>query len=59
MKESVNMRIICHNEDCGMYSVYRFWEDGSFERVLEACGHPKRFPTKEKIALQLDPDKTE
>ena len=50
MNESIVMPVRCNDDECGMESAYRFWKDGSFKRVLDACWHPKRLPDRERIA---------
>ena len=58
-EESVIMRVICEkggngeDDDCGVWSVYRFYRDGSFRAILNACGHCKRFPTRARILEEL------
>ena len=58
-EESVIMRVICEkggngeDDDCGVYSVYRFYRDGSFRAILNACGHYKRLPTRARILAEF------
>lgn len=52
-EKTITLPVHCHNEDCGMVSAYQFWRDGSYRRILEACGHSKKMPTREKLAKAL------
>lgn len=51
--DSVVMEVRCDDEDCGMVSAMRFWKDESFRVVFNACWHPKRHPTRERISEAL------
>lgn len=46
---SVVVPVRCGNDECGMVSPYRFYRDGSFRKILDACWHAKRLPSREKV----------
>lgn len=50
---SIVLPVFCSNEECGMQSVFEFWPDGSFKRIVEACHHTKTFPTREVIRVEM------
>lgn len=53
---SVVLPVYCSNEDCGQHSVYQFWPDGSFKKIIDACWHPKNFPSREMIRVEMSRD---
>lgn len=54
MIDYVTMQVWCADEECGMYSVYKLWRDGSFQKVMAGCHHTKVMPTKAAIAEEFD-----
>ena len=55
--ESVVLPVRCENDECGMESAFRFWKDGSYKKVFEACWHPKRMPSLPKISAAIADEK--
>lgn len=51
--DNIVKQVRCDNDECGMVSAYRCYADGSFRKILEACGHPKRMPTREQVRQEL------
>lgn len=51
---TIILEVGCTNEECGMVSAYKFWPDGSYSRVLDACHHGKKCPTREQIRKAME-----
>lgn len=54
-ERSAVMPVRCNDDSCGMTSAYRFYKDGSYRKILDACCHAKRMPTLPKIAAEFNP----
>jgi hypothetical protein len=51
---SIVLQVSCEDDDCGMFSAFRFYKDGSYRIILNACCHTKRLPKLDKIRKQFD-----
>lgn len=52
--DAITLPVQCFHEECGLVSQYRFFHDGSYRKLLEACWHMKDLPTVDTIRLRFN-----
>lgn len=50
--DSIVLPVDC-TQECGMVSAYRFFHDGSYRKIVDACHHLKHLPTRQSIQAQF------
>lgn len=50
---TIVLPVFCEDEECGMYSTYKFWADGSFIKIVDGCHHGKKLPKRAEILEEM------
>ena len=48
----------CTNEECEVGNIFRYYEDGSYERCNPICQHPIKHPNRTKILEMINKAET-